>query len=227
LPLGLGITAPTYISRRPGSKRPTAKVARSFCFVLAMAPNDHKTQLRQKAMAARADIRGHQRQVATERAAHHALARLKYTSGVVGLYEAFRDEIHPGEIARQLAGLGRKLALPVTPNIGQPLIFRAWAPGDILVAGRMNIPEPSPDAEELHPQVLLVPPVAFDRRGYRIGYGAGFYDRTIPQLRAMHPVFTLGYAFACQEVEHLQAEHHDVPLDAIATENEVITISGR
>ncbi len=192
-----------------------------------MASSDHKTQLRQKALAARAEIRGHQRQSATARAAHHAFSRLKFTSGIVGLYEAFRDEIHPGEIAERLADAGRKLALPSTPKIGQPLIFRAWAPGDPLVMGRMNIPEPSPDALEVHPHVLLVPPVAFDRRGYRIGYGAGFYDRTIPQLRAMHPVFTLGYAFACQEVEHLEAEHHDVPLDAIATENEIITVSGR
>jgi 5-formyltetrahydrofolate cyclo-ligase len=192
-----------------------------------MVSSDHKIQLRQKAMAARAGIRGHLRQSATARAAHHAFSRLQYTSGIVGLYEAFRDEIHPGEVAERLAGLGRTLALPSTPKIGHPLIFRAWTPGDRLVMGRMNIPEPSPDAPEVHPHVLLVPPVAFDRRGYRIGYGAGFYDRTIPQLRAMHPVFTLGYAFACQEVEHLAAEHHDVPLDAIATENEIITVSGR
>ena len=192
-----------------------------------MASTDHKTQLRHKAMAARSEIRGHQRQAATARAAHHAFSRLKYTSGIVGLYQAFRDEIHPDEIAERLHHTGRRLALPTTPKYGHPLTFRAWAPGDPLVVGRHNIPEPAPEAEEVHPQVLLVPPVAFDRRGYRIGYGAGFYDRTIPQLRAMHPLFTLGYAFACQEVEHLPAEHHDVPLDAIATENEIITVTGR
>ena len=67
-----------------------------------------------------------------------------------------------------------------------------------------------------------MPPVAFDRRCYRIGYGAGFYDRTIPILRHMHPVFTLGFAFACQEVEAVPDEQHDVPLDAIATEAELI-----
>ncbi len=192
-----------------------------------MASTEHKIQLRQQAMAARAGLRGHLRHAATTRAAHHAFGRLQHTSGIVGLYCAFRDEIHPGEVIERLFGLGRQLALPSTPKFGQPLIFRAWAPGDPLVAGRMNIPEPSPDAPEVHPQVLLVPPVAFDRRGYRIGYGAGFYDRTIPQLRAMHPVFTLGYAFACQEIDDLPAEAHDVPLDAIATEAEIITISGR
>ena len=67
-----------------------------------------------------------------------------------------------------------------------------------------------------------MPPVAFDRRCYRIGYGAGFYDRTIPILRHLHPVVTLGFAFACQQVERVPDEQHDVPLDAIATEAELI-----
>jgi 5-formyltetrahydrofolate cyclo-ligase len=191
-----------------------------------MASTDKKIELRQKAMAARAGLRGSQRHDATAMAASHAFCRLAGTTGIVGLYEAFRDEIHPGEIALRLAASGRRMALPSTPKFGQPLVFRAWAPGDPLVRGRMNIPEPSPDAPEVFPQVLLVPPVAFDRRGYRIGYGAGFYDRTIPMLRAMHPVFALGYAFACQEIADLPAEHHDIPLDAIATESEIIAVAG-
>ncbi|MDQ0390856.1 5-formyltetrahydrofolate cyclo-ligase [Labrys monachus] len=191
-----------------------------------MASTDQKTELRRKAMAARAELRGPARHEATAKAAARAFERLSGTTGIVGLYEAFRDEIHPGEVARRLAAGGRRLALPATPKFGQPLVFRAWAPGDPLVQGRMNIPEPSPDAPEVYPQVLLVPPVAFDRRGYRIGYGAGFYDRTIPMLRARHPVFALGYAFACQETEDLPAEHHDVPLDAIATEAEIIAVAG-
>jgi 5-formyltetrahydrofolate cyclo-ligase len=77
------------------------------------------------------------------------------------------------------------------------------------------------------PEVLVVPPVAFDRRCYRIGYGAGFYDRTIPILRHMHPVLVLGFAFACQEVEAVPDEQHDVPLDAIATDAELIRPGAR
>jgi len=191
-----------------------------------MASTHQKIELRQRAMAARAELRGLARREATARAAARAYARLDATTGVVGLYEAFRDEIHPGEVARRLAESGRRLALPATPKFGQPLVFRAWMPGDPLVRGRLNIPEPLPDAPEVFPQVLLVPPVAFDRRGYRIGYGAGFYDRTIPALRARHPVFALGYAFACQEIADLPAEHHDIPLDAIATEAEIIDVAG-
>jgi 5-formyltetrahydrofolate cyclo-ligase len=86
----------------------------------------------------------------------------------------------------------------------------------------MNIPEPFSEAPEVFPEVLLVPPVAFDRRCYRIGYGAGFYDRTLPALRAIHPVFALGFAFACQEIEAVPEEPHDVVLDAIVTELELI-----
>jgi len=226
---GLDITAPTYICRHPGSNSSSAEVARYFSLDIRviMATTHHKIELRQRAMAARAEMRGDARHHATARAAHHAYARLSETTGIVGVYEAFRDEIHPGEIVLRLAQAGRKLALPSTPKFGQPLVFRAWAPGDALVRGRMNIPEPSPDAPEVHPHTLLVPPVAFDRRGYRVGYGAGFYDRTIPILRAMHPVFALGYAFSCQEIDDLPAEHHDVPLDAIATEHEIIAVTGR
>jgi 5-formyltetrahydrofolate cyclo-ligase len=189
-----------------------------------MVSTEKKIELRHRALAARAELRGHARHEATAKAANRAFDRLVETSGVVGLYEAFRDEIHPGEVAQRLHENGRKLALPTTPKFGQPLVFRAWAPGDPLIRGRLNIPEPSPDAPEVFPQVLLVPPVAFDRFGYRIGYGAGFYDRTIPKLREMHRVFALGYAFACQEIPNLPAEHHDIPLDAIATEHEIIAV---
>lgn len=101
-------------------------------------------------------------------------------------------------------------------------MFRDWAPGDPLIKGRMNIPGPPPDAPEVFPEVLLVPPVTFDRCGDRIGYGAGFYDRTLPALRGIHPVFALGFAFACQEIEAVPEEGHDVAIDAIATEFELI-----
>ena len=150
----------------------------------------------------------------------HEYIRIEGTTGIVGLYEAFRDEIHPGEVARRLAAGGRRLALPATPKFGQPLVFRAWAPGDPLVQGRMNIPEPSPDAPEVFPQVLLVPPVAFDRRGYRIGYGAGFYDRTIASL-SKRPV-TIGVGFELQRMDTIHPQPHDIPLDYILTEDGVV-----
>jgi 5-formyltetrahydrofolate cyclo-ligase len=192
-----------------------------------MLSTEHKVTLRNRAIEARKALRGEARRDATRAATDRAFHRLASTEGVIGLYEPFRDEIHPGEIIRRLAERGRRLALPSTPAFTAPIVFRAWAPGDPLVRGRMNIPEPSPEAPEVFPEVLVVPPVAFDRRCYRIGYGAGFYDRTIPILRHMHPVFTLGFAFACQEVAAVPDEQHDVPLDAIATDAELMVPGSR
>jgi 5-formyltetrahydrofolate cyclo-ligase len=181
-----------------------------------------KISLRERAMKARAALSLQERRTATAVTTERAFERLRATSGVIGLYEPFRDEIHPGPLIRLLASHGHRIALPCTPKLSEPIVFRVWAPGDPLVRGRMNIPEPVADAPEVFPQVLVVPPVAFDRRCYRIGYGAGFYDRTIPILRHMHPVFTLGFAFACQEVDKVPDEQHDVPLDAVVTERELI-----
>lgn len=187
-----------------------------------MPSTEIKIALRNQAIAKRAAVKGEERHRATEAIAERAFARLTATQGVVGLYSAIRDELHPGGLIERLAAAGRAIGLPCTPKFGQPLVFRAWKPGDPLVKGHMNIPEPPAEAPEVFPQVLVAPPVGFDRRCYRIGYGAGFYDRTIPKLRAMHPVVALGVAFACQELEGVPAEPHDVPLDAIATEREWI-----
>jgi len=183
---------------------------------------DEKVALRERAIKARSALKGDLRHDATAAATGHALARIDGHEGFIGAYVAFRDEINPMPLLEALAARGHALALPCTPRYGEPLVFRAWAPGQALIRGRMNIPEPPPEAPIVLPQVLVVPPVAFDRRGYRIGYGAGFYDRTIPLLRAHHPVLALGFAFACQEIAGLPAQSHDVPLDAIATEREII-----
>lgn len=191
-----------------------------------MPSTDLKISLRAMATEARALLRGDARNAATMAASTRAFEVLQGTTGLVGLYQPFGDEINPAGLVALLSGSGRRVGLPTTPKFGAPLVFRAWAPGDRLVRGRMNIPEPAPDAPEVFPQVLVVPPVAFDRRCYRIGYGAGFYDRTIPSLRAMHPVLALGFAFAVQEVDAVPNEPHDIPLDAIATDIELIRPGG-
>jgi 5-formyltetrahydrofolate cyclo-ligase len=187
-----------------------------------MPTTPEKLRLRERAMAARRDLAVDVRRAATTAIAGRALDVLSGMHGTVGGYVAFGDELNPRGLLEALAARGRPLALPCTPRWGQPLVFRAWRPGDPLVQGRMNIPEPHPDAPEVFPQVLVGPPVAFDRRCFRIGYGAGFYDRTIPALRARHPVFVLGVAFACQECPAVPDEPHDIPFDAIATQKELI-----
>jgi len=103
-----------------------------------------------------------------------------------------------------------------------PLKFRAWSFDDPLQRGPLGILEPPPDATEIIPDILLVPLAAFDRSGHRIGYGAGYYDRTLAQLRAARTVIALGLGFAAQEIPIVSASAHDARLDLVLTENETI-----
>jgi 5-formyltetrahydrofolate cyclo-ligase len=127
------------------------------------------------------------------------------------------------DIRRLLIALhahGHSIVLPVTPKRGLPLSFRIWRPGDTMVAERFGTMRPA--GEEQSPTFLLVPLLAFDRRGGRLGYGAGYYDRTLPLLS---PRFALGCAFAAQEVPEVPMGPGDVRLDAVATERELIRCS--
>lgn len=118
------------------------------------------------------------------------------------------------------AGRGHATALPVVPGRGQPLRFRTWTPGDPLVRGVLDIPVPEPAAPELVPEILLVPLLAFDRSGFRLGYGGGYYDRTLATLRSGHRfVLAIGVGFACQEVPDVPHDATDARLDALATES--------
>lgn len=182
-----------------------------------------KPTLRARAIAARRMFSADERMFATIAVAERGLPLLLATQGPIGLYHPFRDELDPGPLVERLAAAGRELALPCVLTRRDPLVFRRWTPGDPLVVGSLNIPEPPKTAEIVGPTVLIVPPVAFDARCYRIGYGAGFYDRTIPILRARHPVLTIGYAFAVQQVAHVPNEAHDVPLDRVVTDEAIFT----
>jgi 5-formyltetrahydrofolate cyclo-ligase len=125
-------------------------------------------------------------------------------------------------LLRRLADAGASLALPVVAGRGQPLIMRAWSFGAPLVSGVWGIREPPADAPELFPDILIVPLLAFDRRGHRIGYGAGYYDMTISDLRAMKPVLAIGLAFAAQEIAAVPTTPRDARLDLVLTERGAI-----
>ncbi len=113
-------------------------------------------------------------------------------------------------------------ALPVVAGHGLPLIFRKWAPRDLLIEGPFGIMEPSSRLPEVLPDILFVPLAAFDRRGHRIGFGAGFYDRTLADLRAMKQVIAVGVAYSGQEVPAIPEEPHDQRLDFVLTETDWI-----
>ena len=134
-------------------------------------------------------------------------------------YMAMRTEIDPLDAMAAHAG---PVGVPVITGAGQPLRFREWGPGCALIEGEFGARIPSEGAW-LEPEVLIVPLLAWDRRGYRLGYGGGFYDRTLERLRSRHPTLAVGFAFAAQEVPEVPTEPVDQPLDAIITEEGVLT----
>ena len=128
------------------------------------------------------------------------------------------DEVDVRPLLATLAERGHSLALPVTTPRGQPLLFRRWRPGDALGRGPLGTSYPAA-GEEVRPDWLLVPLLAFDRAGRRLGYGGGYYDRT---LSALPGAVAIGCAHAVQEAPEVPAGPDDVRLAWVATENGVI-----
>jgi 5-formyltetrahydrofolate cyclo-ligase len=141
---------------------------------------------------------------------------------VVSFYWPMGDEADPRALANALAARGHTLALPVVAAKRSPLHFRSWQAGDALVVHPFGMHEPPERAARVTPDVLLVPLLAFDAKGTRLGYGGGFYDRT---LHALAEKRAIGVAFAGQEVETLPCHEHDHPLDAVITEKGVRTFT--
>lgn len=146
-----------------------------------------------------------------------------HRGGVLAGYMPMRTEIDclPAMVAHLAAGQGGRVCVPVIPGAARPLRFHEWRPDAPMVAGEFGALIPERTAE-LVPQVLIVPLLAFDRRGYRLGYGGGFYDRTLEGLRARGPVTAIGFAFAAQEMDEVPTEPTDQPLDLIVTEQGLI-----
>lgn len=136
---------------------------------------------------------------------------------VVSGFSAIGDEIDPFPLLTKLIRDGYRVCLPVMQGRSMPLIFRAWQPGDPTRAVTWGIDEPLPSAPALDPDVLLVPLLAFDQAGYRLGYGGGFYDRTIAQLRARKPMIAIGLAFDEQRIDSVPHAAYDQKLDWVLT----------
>ncbi|MDA7982148.1 MAG: 5-formyltetrahydrofolate cyclo-ligase [Alphaproteobacteria bacterium] len=134
-------------------------------------------------------------------------------------YWPMRDEIDPRLLLSLLHGRGHILALPVIETRGAALSFRRWRPGDALVGGELGTSEPSDGAETARPQMVLTPLVAFDASGHRLGYGGGYYDRTLAALGDSGGVVSVGLAWHAQmEESPLPRARHDRALDRILTE---------
>ena len=194
-----------------------------------MAPDPTlKPELRRAALARRAELPASARTAFSERltAQGAALAR-RFGAGAVSAFYPVRDEPDTLALLALLAAEGVATALPVTGKRGEPLIFRRWRPGDPTVPGQMRIPEPPAQAPALDPDLLFVPLAAFDRRGHRIGYGAGHYDRTLAGLRALKPIVAVGVGYGVAEIAAGPDEPHDQRLDYVLTDSELIEIRAR
>lgn len=187
---------------------------------------ERKSVIRKDALIRRDALPAAERAKAAETIAAQPFPVAIKPGTIVSGFSPLKTEINPLPLMRALAESGAQLALPVVSGRGKPLIMRAFAFGDALASGQWGIREPKPDAGEVAPDILLVPLLAFDRSGHRIGYGAGYYDMTIAALRKVKPVIAAGIAFAAQEIDAVPVSPRDVRLDLVLTEREIIDFRG-
>lgn len=140
------------------------------------------------------------------------------------VYMAQADEMNPAPLVQALWNKGHRFCLPMVERKGEPLIFRAYCPGDALRVGPMDILEPFTSSPIVQPDIVLAPLVGFNWKGHRLGQGGGFYDRTLAALRAKRPIRAIGLAFAVQEEEELFAGPSDEKLNGIVTESGYIEV---
>jgi len=182
-------------------------------------PREAKDAARLRARALRdAVIDADERNRASQAVRERVLAEVPLPDGPVAGYWPLGSELDVRPLLLHFMQAGRVAALPVSGPKGTPLTFRAWAPDAPLREGRFGIREPDAAAPLVVPAVLFVPLLAFDRRGHRLGYGAGYYDRTLAELRTGGAVLAVGVGFADQEVASVPHGPYDQPLDWIVTE---------
>lgn len=155
-------------------------------------------------------------------AAHLSSVLAGYRGVPLSGYMAMRTEIDPTAAMEEAAAHG-PVCVPVIIGKAQPLKFRVWEPDAVMISGEFGALVPE-TGDWLEPEIVIVPLVAFDRKGGRLGYGGGFYDRTLELLRAKRPTLAIGFAYAGQEASDLPLEATDQPLDMIVTESGVLTL---
>lgn len=187
--------------------------------------DESKRGLRRRAEDRRAAIAASVGADAGARLAVHFLNEVAPAKGAaVAGYWPMRHEIDPRPLMERLHALGHPCLLPVTDGPDRPLRFRRWTPETVLVPAAYGTSVPPPEAPEIEPQILLIPLLAFDREGWRLGYGGGYYDRTLKALRRGQgqgewPGLAAGLAYADQETVRVPRGPRDQPLDWIVTES--------
>ncbi|HUF56604.1 MAG TPA: 5-formyltetrahydrofolate cyclo-ligase [Thermohalobaculum sp.] len=177
-----------------------------------------KAALRRASFAARRAARAADDGSAAEAAAEHFRAlRLHTGAAVISGYRPIRTELDPTPLMDSLISAGHRLCVPVIEGRGLPLRFREWTTRSPMVEGPFGafVPE---EGDWLEPELLIAPLLAFDRAGRRLGYGGGFYDRTLHRLRQRRRTLAVGFGYAAQEVPEVPADATDQTLNAIVTE---------
>lgn len=177
-----------------------------------------KQSMRERALLKRSKLAAATRESGAEAVARTGLSFLDKSSGaVISGYAAIQDELDPLALLEALAGEGHTIVLPAVIARDTPLEFRVWRPGDPLEKQAFGVPTPGHGAATLDPDIVLAPLAAFDRDGYRLGYGGGYYDRTLAGLRERRGVVAVGMAFESQEVDSVPHDTYDQRLDWILT----------
>lgn len=188
------------------------------------ATDRRKSALRDSARVVRAQARSRSGETVFEKAARNFLDAVDVASGqIIAGYWPIGDEFDPRPLLAQIAARGGNIALPVVTGAGEQLGFRSWRPGEPLKRAKFGTYEPAAGAETGTPALLIVPLLAFDRRGGRLGYGGGYYDRTLAVLRHTQRFkLAIGIGFSAQQVARVPTTANDQALDAVVTEDAII-----
>ena len=205
---------------------PNSNGDRGPAHFISMNLAQQKEALRREARARRASLKAAAPDAA-KRAAENFLAKLPLQmDSIVAGYIAAHDELDPAELIAALRARGHTLALPRVTAKNEPLAFHLWDKNASAVKGAYGLFEASPDWPLIKPDVLLVPLLAFDDEGYRLGYGGGYYDRTLHAQRGRGAVLAVGLAYEGQRVAHLPSDAKDEKLDWIVTESSAHNSTG-
>jgi 5-formyltetrahydrofolate cyclo-ligase len=177
-----------------------------------------KTNARRAARAARAAAYAKEPDAGRRLVEHFPDSLWPKVRQVVAGYAAIGDEIDPQTLLETFALEQARIALPCVVAKDQPLTFRGWMLDQPLEPGPFGTREPAASSPELTPSLILVPLVGFDLKGRRLGYGGGFYDRTLEKLKQSGPLTVVGLAYAAQKLAKVPAEAHDMRLDWVVTE---------
>lgn len=181
-----------------------------------------KAAMRRAVLAQRREAHAARGPRAAAALAQRITAELPAAGSCVAGYWPLGDEIDIRPTLDAFKNTGGDVALPVAAQQGQVLIFRNYTPGDPLETGPFGTQHPSVRASVVAPDVLLLPLIAFDLTGQRLGYGAGYYDRTVAALRSERKILVIGVAYDEQEVAAVPVDGHDQPMDAVVTDRRTL-----